>query len=90
MYEDEEYEEVYEDDITNFISKMMLCTIFSRLPNTFTYHEFGRSFKKTFKGLEEDEIMNAFLMSLELELIENTSDETYCFNGIAIRTEDLN
>lgn len=90
MYEDE-LDELTNNEIMGFVSKMMLNSVFTRLPRNFTFTEFGKSFKKTFKGTDEGDVMNAFLMALDMELIDNDEiDETYSFNGISWSTEDPN
>lgn len=83
----------YDENISVFASKMMLSTLFRRLPKAFTYEQFRSSFLKTFTHVEMDEenVEEAFIYSLDLELIERIrhSDE-YQFNGIALPTDELN
>lgn len=92
-YDDDE-EEVYIDAVAAFFNKMLLNSVFQRLPREFSYKQFAESFDKTFKkmGLDEDDFMKAFLMSIELEIIEpkNRGSEMYIFNGFAAQSDDWN
>jgi hypothetical protein len=91
MYEEDE---VLSTDLKDFVGRMMLSSVFHRLPSEFTYPQFGKSFKKSFKGLNETQVMDAFLSAIEVELIESVNEdqdnETYCFNGIALTSEEAN
>jgi hypothetical protein len=83
----------YDQIISIFRSKMMLSTLFRRLPGSFTYEQFKSSFVKTFTHMEMEEVdvEEAFVYSLELELIERVEHtDEYQFNGIALPTDELN
>lgn len=83
----------YDENISIFTSKMMLSTLFRRLPGSFTYEQFRSSFLKTFTHVDMDEenVEEAFVYSLELELIERVKHtDEYQFNGIALPTDELN
>lgn len=68
----------YDENISVFASKMMLSTLFRRLPKAFTYEQFRSSFLKTFTHVEMDEenVEEAFIYSLDLELIERIRHRT--------------
>lgn len=93
-YEDDELDIAFDDAVASFFNKMLLNTVFKRLPKEFTYKEFVQSFSKTFKSLDLDDadLQKAFLMSIDLEIIEPTEEnpEIYKFNGIAIHSDDWN
>lgn len=90
-YDDDMEVDIEMTDTDRFLSRMLLSTLFRRLPEEFTYKEFEKIFARTFLVKDADYAKDAFISSLGLELIdlvENT--ETYRFNGIAMPTTEDN
>lgn len=78
-------------DSDRFLRRMLLSTLFRRLPEQFTYKEFEKTFARTFLVKDTDYAKDAFVSSLEMEIIDLISDtETYQFNGVAMPTLDDN